>query len=203
MACNGTVGRYFESDEDAAGLNEFEAAEVANVLLRAIIEEKLWTHKKIAFWRDSRFGPAVVGIFEDDSLDDELMGKMELNDHEEMTEEDVDYETDGESSGGASEFWRDDDEVMLDEESGDEEQPETENEVKLETEEEEESDVDEENQFKKCETPESAHEENPAAPRELPFQRGGIFPMALRTRAELRPARPDFGYTWFSSRTSY
>lgn len=200
MSCNGTVGRYFESDEDAAGLNEFEAAEVANVLLRAIIDEKLWTHKEVAFWRDSRFGPAVVGIFEDDSFDDELMGKMGLKDDEEMEEEDEDYETDGESS--------DDDELMLDEESGEGEKPEGDVEKESESNEkanteEEESDIDEENQLKKCETPESAQEENPAAPCELPFQRGGIFPMALRTRAELRPARPDFGYTWFSSRTSH
>lgn len=114
MASGGRVGRYWEPEENRRELEDLEVAEVANVLIREIIKEKIWEHKMVAITRDSRFGRAKVGIVPDDSFDETIV-EMELRDDEEMGDEDEDYHTNGESSGGDSDTWKDEDEAMAEE----------------------------------------------------------------------------------------
>lgn len=95
---------------------------MANLVLRTMIKERIWTQSDTAIWRMDAFERPVVGFTGEDAL-----AKLNLEDKDESGDEELEYEEtedsgDSEDSeAGESEFWASGDEDMVEGDEEDEE----------------------------------------------------------------------------------
>jgi len=109
----GRISHFWDKFRD---LDEQDVPQVANMILRTMIDEKIWENRDNAIWRLGRYEPITIG-FRDEfkavksggKADESPLVKSDGNEED----PDGDFEPDNASCGGESEYWPDnDDEIM-------------------------------------------------------------------------------------------